>query len=828
MIDNNMQDILKGLNEAQREAAQQTEGPLLIVAGAGTGKTRTLISRMAFIITNGLARPHEILMVTFTNKAANELKSRINNLIGIEPADLSWVGTFHSMSTKILRRESEHVGLSPNFSILDDKDQLKVIQGILTHNKIDKKEWTPRQLASLINYWKNEAKLPEDLHQSEKETFGGKAFKLYEQYQDELRRSNCADFGDLILHVVKILSNNGDLLNFYQDKLFYIMVDEYQDTNIAQYKWLRLLAQKRKNICCVGDDDQSIYSWRGAKPKIMLDFPKYYPASKICKLEENYRSTFHILNSAVGLIQNNFHRHQKTLRMAEHTEIGAYKVQVHCFNRLGEESRFVAHNIKQLYEKGFAGINYGFNEIAVAARTWSQTAEIEENFMALQIPYRVIGGPKFYDRKEVKDAIAYLKLINNPADGVAFDRTVNTPPRGIGKVTVEKIGQYAASNWLTKIDAARQMVAAELLPKATLNKVNQFLADYEHWSKLLRTNQSWWSRNIDSVFEQIGFRDYLKKFYPDDFKERLDNQTKLADMASRFDTLGEYIEHISLLNEANQPQDTQINKVTLMTLHASKGSEYPVMHLIGWNEGGLPWIRSIEETLKNQPKAGFELAKLILNQPPKTIAHISWFFRLAKAVRAELQDPTVSSIPELDELSDTILSWDPNILPTSLIKETELAKRIVSSDDLEEERRLAHVGITRVMKLCIISYSTTTLYNGSRLANLPPSRFIKELSPEHILLFNNGRLLNRTMGPHTQANSMNSKNSSFTPLKNKVSDNTKTKRPLPTKKGIGEGQRVKHPTFGKGTVVAASNNRLMVKFDNKVEKLLLADYITKL
>ncbi len=817
-------DILKGLNSAQKEAVRQTDGPLLIVAGAGTGKTRTLISRMAYIIQNGLARPWEVFMVTFTNKAANELKTRIQNLIDVDPSELTWVGTFHSMSAKILRREAERVGLNTNFSIIDDRDQQKVIKELLDREKIDKKEWTPRHLASLINHWKNDARLPDDLNDHEKKSFGGKAFKLYQMYQSELQVSNCADFGDLILHVVKIFAENGGPLAEYQDKFIYFMVDEYQDTNICQYQLIRLLTQKKKNLCCVGDDDQAIYSWRGAKPQIMLDFSNHFTGARILRLEENYRSSFHILKSAVGLIQNNLYRHGKSLRMAEPTSAGAHKIRVHSYGTPGQEARFVADNVRRLTDVGVGARTFDLSEIAVAARTWSQTADIEEKFMELQIPYRVVGGPKFYDRREIKDALGYLKLIHNPADGVAFDRIVNTPPRGIGKVTVERISQFASEHGIAKLDAARQMVAENALGPAAARRVGAFASNVDHWSDQLLVSDAQWVQKVTSVFEEVGFPDYLKKNFPDDFTVRMDNQAKLAEMAGRFDSLDEYIEHISLLNEDSTQAKATSSEVTLMTLHASKGSEYPVMHLIGWNEGGLPWIRSLEDALQNRSRTGYELAVLLLRYKPRTVDDMGRFFRRAKDAVTEMDDPSMVDEPDLRELCNLILKWDRSRVPDDIGQETELARRLATSEELEEERRLAHVGITRVKELCYISYSTTVLLNGQMISNLQASRFIKELPPESVEFYVNGRLMSGARRGHFQPRHKQAAILTKSPQVGGGVQNGANHRA----ERINEGHRVKHPTFGNGTVMAASNNRLMIKFDNKTEKLILAEYVAKI
>ncbi len=806
---------LDGLNKAQLEAVQNLDGPLLIVAGAGTGKTRTLVTRLAHLINLGLARPYEILAVTFTNKAANELKQRIEVLTGIDPLELSWVGTFHSMAAKILKFEAERVGLTSNFTIVDDNDQTKIIKDLLKSKKIDSDDIPPRMLIGHINRWKNDAKGPSNLTDLEKGMFQGRAKKLYQSYQKTLLDSNCVDFGDLLLHVVKLFSSQPDALITYQNKFYYIMVDEYQDTNICQYQLLRLLTQENKNLCCVGDDDQAIYSWRGARPQIMLKFKEHYPDAHIVKLEENYRSTKHILGAGVGLIQKNVLRHGKSLKVGLSHTGTPNKVRIHKFSELYDEARFIGKSIQKLKSEGVQGRTYSYSEIAVAARTWAVTADIEETFIESNIPYRVIGGPKFFDRKEVKDILGYLKVCHNPLDNFSFGRIINTPTRGIGKVTCEKISTYADEHNISHLEAARKIVSEKGLGTASLTKLQNFLTSLEGWSKKLKDNNLFLHNSISTLVSEIGYRDYLMKNFPDNFEGRAENVDKLSDMAGRHETLGEFIEQAGLMNAEENQADNSKHKVSLMTLHACKGSEYPAVYLIGWFEGGLPINRVLDEVRQEVTPLIYQLAMALFNSTPKSSIDRMRLFNLANRVLDEKPDQITEKVNLGKNLAKLILKTGC----TTITHEMEaLAKKIASSEAIEEERRLAHVGITRAQELCVITYNEVIKYRGQKHSGLLPSRFIKELPGEDIEHFDKERSISPgSVGNHSQLS-----RSVFKQERKKLS------REITKNKNISEGTRVSHSTFGKGTVKATSNNRLLIKFDNNQEKLILNDFVTVL
>ena len=806
------QGYLAGLNEAQLKAVQHLEGPLLIVAGAGTGKTRTLVTRMAHLINLGLARPYEILAVTFTNKAANELKQRIKSLTGIDPLELSWVGTFHSMAAKILKMEAERVGLTNNFTIIDDNDQNKIIKGLLKAKKISADDIPPRMLIGQINRWKNDAKGPSNLIDSEKELFNGRAQEIYQAYQKELLHSNCADFGDLLLHVVKLFSTQEFALKNYQDKFYYILVDEYQDTNICQYQLLRLLTQGNKNICCVGDDDQAIYSWRGARPQIMLNFSKHFPEAELVKLEENYRSTRHILGAGVGLIQKNILRHDKSLRVGLPDTADPNKVRVHQFNELYDEAKFIGKNIRKLHAEGIGGRKFSYSEIAVAARTWAETADIEEEFIESNIPYRVIGGPKFFDRKEIKDILGYLKVSHNPLDNFSFARIINTPTRGIGKITYEKISGYAETHNISHLEAARKLVSEKGLATGSLTKLRNFLTLLEGWSAKLGDRDLLLENSIRTLIADIGFRDYLMKNHPENFEERLENVDKLSDMAGRYESLGNFVEQAGLLNADETQEEQPKDQVSLLTLHASKGSEYPAVYLIGWYEGGLPLNRVIEERHLTISPSTYHLAMTLLYNPPK---HAMDRRRLKDYARIVLQEKQAHFSDEYNfgkKLANLILKSD---LSKITEEEESLARKITSSEAIEEERRLAHVGITRAQELCIITYNQVNRFRGQVFSGLPPSRFIKELPNGDVEHYKKELLVAKgSKGPHTRP-----KQKGFYQERSK---NTSDKS---EDWSIAVGARVVHNTFGKGTVLATSTNRLLIKFDSKQEKLILNDYV---
>jgi DNA helicase-2/ATP-dependent DNA helicase PcrA len=577
-------DYLAGLNPEQRQAVEATEGPVLVLAGAGTGKTRVLTTRLAHILATGRARPWELLTVTFTNKAAREMRERITGIIGPQAEGLRWLGTFHSIAAQILRRHAELVGLKSNYTILDDDDQERLIKQVLEAENIDAKRWTPKALAGLIDHWKNRGWTADKLPPSEGAQFAnGKGEKLYRMYQDRLRVLNACDFGDLLLHNLTIFTKNPDVLGEYHGRFRYILVDEYQDTNVAQYLWLRLLAQKAQNICCVGDDDQSIYGWRGAEVDNILRFERDFPGATVIRLERNYRSTSHILAAASGLIAANKGRLGKTLW----TEAdGGEKVVVRGVWDGEAESRLIADEIETAKRKGRK-----YRDIAILVRAAFQMRAFEERFVLLQIPYVVIGGPRFFERAEIRDAVAYLRLIFSEDDDLAFERIVNQPKRGIGDTTVQKLLQIARLNGVSASVAARQLVLTDELAARTRTALTTFLRDLDRWRGEAARIQH--ARLMETVLEESGYTDMLRLDRSPQAQTRLENLKELVNAMGQFDTLEAFLEHVSLVLDLDKSSGD--DRVQIMTLHQAKGLEFPLVFLPGWEEGVFPSQRSMDE-----------------------------------------------------------------------------------------------------------------------------------------------------------------------------------------------------------------------------------------
>ncbi len=552
---------LEGLNAEQREAVEAVEGPVLVLAGAGTGKTRVLPTRLAHILATGRAQPWQILSVTFTNKAAREMKERVGKIIGEAVEGVPWLGTFHSISAQILRRHAELVGLKSNFTILDTDDQLRLLKQIIQAENIDEKRWTPRHLASLIDGWKNRGLKPEQLGEEDKWTFAeGRGQGLYTIYQERLKTLNCCDFGDLLLHTLHIFKDHTDVLAEYHKKFRYILVDEYQDTNVSQYLWLRLLAQGTGNICCVGDDDQSIYGWRGAEVDNILRFEKDFPGAHVVRLERNYRSTEHILAAASGLIAANRSRLGKTLWTADD---GGEKVQVRGIWDGEAEARFVAEEIENWSSKG----RY-YSDAAVLVRASWQMRAFEDRFIMLGLPYKVIGGPRFFERAEVRDAHAYLRLVRSPEDDLAFERIVNTPKRGIGDTTVQKIAVAARSMQVPMTEAARRMVGTDEIRGKARTALQVFLRDLERWRE--QSEQSRLDELAEIVLDESGYTAMWREDKTPQAAGRLENLKELIRSMGEWETLEAYLEHVSLVTDADRT--TEADEVSLMTLHAAKAS----------------------------------------------------------------------------------------------------------------------------------------------------------------------------------------------------------------------------------------------------------------
>nr|WP_232479777.1 UvrD-helicase domain-containing protein [Sphingomonas sp. TX0522] len=581
-----MQDppYLKGLNPPQRDAVLTTEGPVLMLAGAGTGKTAALTARLAHLLWTRKAWPSEILAVTFTNKAAREMRERVGRMVGDAVEGMPWLGTFHAIGAKMLRRHAELVGLQSNFTILDTDDQLRLLKQLIVAADIDEKRFPARSLAGLIDDWKNRGLVPADIDAGESERYAnGRGGELYTQYQARLRNVNACDFGDLLLHMLTILKTHADVLRTYQERFKYIMVDEYQDTNIVQYLWLRLLAQTRKNIACVGDDDQSIYSWRGAQVENILKFEKDFPGAKVIRLEQNYRSTPHILGAASGVIAHNGGRLGKTLWTE--LDVGE-KVRVLGVWDGPEEARRVSDEIEAAQRNGTP-----LDHIAILVRAQHQTREFEDRFISIGMPYRIVGGYRFYERAEIRDALAYLRIVNQPSDDLAFERIVNVPKRGLGDKAIAKIHQLARAEGVPlTIAAARILDTDELTPQAR-RALGNFVGDVARWRDRARDLPH--AELARQMLDESGYTAMWQAEKSVEASGRLENLSELIRAMEEYESLGAFLEHVSLVMDKDGA--VQAPEVTIMTIHAAKGLEFDTVFLVGWEEGLFPSQRAIDE-----------------------------------------------------------------------------------------------------------------------------------------------------------------------------------------------------------------------------------------
>jgi DNA helicase-2/ATP-dependent DNA helicase PcrA len=633
-------DYLKNLNNAQKEAVLYLDGPLLIVAGAGSGKTKVLTSRIAHIIKEKKAFPNQILSVTFTNKAAKEMQTRVSKMLGSAATGLSWLGTFHSICAKILRKHATAANLNSNFTIIDTDDQTRLIKNICKSENIDIKQLAPRFILAIIDRWKNKGYYPSEVIINKKDIYEKTILPLYKIYQQKLIDLNSCDFGDLILHTVKILENYPDIRQIYTTNFKYILVDEYQDTNFIQSKWLNLLSEKTKNLCCVGDDDQSIYSWRGAEIKNFLEFDQVYENTKVIRLEQNYRSSQNILSVASNLISNNQNRVGKTLTTT--MEEGDL-VKLNCFKNGKDEAIGISDEIEKKLKK-----KYSFNEMAILVRAIFQTREFEERFLKIGMPYRILGGTKFYERAEIKDCVAYLRLIHQERDDLAFERIVNNPKRSIGDTTLKTVHEFGKENNLSLESAANKMIEQNLIKPKTKIGLSFFLNALNKWRNDLNIKKVNHIKLLQIVLDESGYSAMLKNKKDLDNENRLENIKELLSAMKEFDNLESFLEHVSLATSIDQEWDGE--KVNMMTMHAAKGLEFDVVFLPGWEEGLFPHQKSIEEKGQN---------------------------------------------------------------------------------GLEEERRLAYVGITRAKKKAIISFSMNRFYQGDWIDSMA-SRFIEELPEKHL------------------------------------------------------------------------------------------------
>ncbi len=752
-------DYLKGLNEEQREAVLTTEGPLLVLAGAGTGKTRVLTTRIAHILTTRLAWPSEILSVTFTNKAAREMKERIGVLVGSGVEGMPWLGTFHSIGARILRRHAELVGLKPDFTILDTDDQIRLIKQLLDVANIDEKRWPAKQFAGMLDGWKNRGLRPRDVPVADRSAFAnGRAPDLYQQYQDRLATLNATDFGDLLLLCIGLFRDHPDVLAEYHKRFKYILVDEYQDSNVAQYLWLRLLAQGKPapeaNLCVVGDDDQSIYGWRGAEVDNILRFEKDFPGAKVIRLERNYRSTSNILAAASHLIAHNEGRLGKTLQ----TDVGEAGdlVGVTSVWDSEEEARQIGEEIEQFQRQGDE-----LNSMAILVRASHQMREFEERFITLGLSYRVIGGPRFYERKEVRDALAYLRLVANPTDDLAFERIINTPKRGLGDSTLKILFDTARHQHIPLFNAVRMLIETEELKPKQRTTLRDLVAQFDNWAERGRTIAH--SELAQQVLDESGYTEMWQLDKSPDSAGRLENLKELVRSMEGFENLAGFLEHVSLVME----RDTGAGEdaVSIMTLHSAKGLEFKTVFLPGWEEGLFPSQRTLDEG----GRAG-----------------------------------------------------------------------------LEEERRLAYVGLTRARKRLRVFLAQNRRIHGLWQSAIP-SRFLDELPAEAVEVKDTGssyggygyggRNANRfdTRDPFDsvyetpgwqRARAQSGQRKSAGPL---TIDGDLVARSVDDGRGSAYdlGQRVFHLKFGYGRVDAIEGNKLTIEFEKAGRKKVLDSFIQK-
>ena len=730
-------DAFKKLNEVQKEAVLHDNGPLLVLAGAGTGKTGVLTTRLARILMENMALPGEILSVTFTNKAANEMKSRVGNLIGDMVTGLKWLGTFHSIGAQILRQYPEKVGLKNGFIILDTDDQLRLLKQIIKEENIDDKKWSAKGLLSLIDNWKNKGLSPNQISSDDGDYFAnGKGKVLYKKYQDQLKFFNAADFGDLILECIRLFNENPDILESFQNRFKYMLVDEYQDTNTSQYTLLKLLSGKWKNICCVGDDDQSIYSWRGAEVTNILKFEKDFLDSKIIRLEQNYRSTGNILAAASKLIEANESRFGKTLWTSSN---GGEKVSVTSTWDGEEEARIITDEIEQqsLNKKNL-------DEVAILVRASFQMREFEDRFVSIGLPYKVIGGPRFYERKEIRDANAYFRLAIQPNDSLALERILNVPKRGIGETTLKKIKDYAKNNNIPTIDSIRDLIkTSEIKPKTKIS-LGHFIELTERWNDLIAERNHYEMAEI--ILEDSGYLEMLRNDDTITAAGRLDNIKELFRSIEPFESLNAYLEHISLVMEIDK--NPEGNKVSLMTLHAAKGLEFDYVFLPGWEEGVFPNQRSLDE-------GGVK--------------------------------------------------------------------------SLEEERRLAYVGITRAKIKSSIFYAANRKMHNQWLSSIP-SRFVNELPEDNIdvnLSHFSGNKGNFTdikeddIFDQSDYSTPGWERAKIQSLSNKRIQEEEKKISVDSNSKFSPGMLVMHKKFGKGKIETVDGKKLTISFGgNGIRKVM--------
>ena len=746
---------LDGLNPAQREAVEALDGPVLMLAGAGTGKTKALTCRIAHLLTTGKARPNEILSVTFTNKAAREMKGRIGALMGETIEGMPWLGTFHAICVKLLRRHAELVGLKSNFTILDTDDRLRLLKQLVAAENIDDKRWPPRMLANIIDGWKNKAWTPDTVPVAETAAYDGRGVPLYAAYQRRLKELNAADFGDLLLHMVTIFQDHPDVLAQYQRWFRFILVDEYQDTNVAQYLWLRLLAQGHKNVCCVGDDDQSIYGWRGAEVGNILKFESDFPGAKVVRLEQNYRSTGHILGAASGVIAANKGRLGKELFTAAGE---GEKVRLIGHWDGEEETRWIGEEVEAM-QRGTRGRDpMSLESMAILVRASHQMRAFEDRFLTIGLPYRVIGGPRFYERLEIRDAMAYFRLAVSQDDDLAFERIVNTPKRGLGDKAVQTIQRTARTNGVSLVEGARLCVQGGLIKGKGGANLAELVQGLDRWHRQLREESDTHVELAEMILDESGYTTMWQNDKTPEAPGRLENLKELVEALEQFENLQGFLEHVSLIMD-NESEETE-EKVTIMTLHGAKGLEFPAVFLPGWEDGLFPSQRSMDESgLKG----------------------------------------------------------------------------------LEEERRLAYVGITRAEEVCTISFAGNRRVYGQWQSQMP-SRFIDELPEDHVEVLTPPGLYGSTGGgmdlPHSdlpdRAAGADAYNSPGWRRMQARRDRRPMSQPAEARglvidaqaiSAFTVGDRVFHQKFGYGEVMEIEGDKLLIEFDKAGAKRVVGKFV---
>jgi DNA helicase-2/ATP-dependent DNA helicase PcrA len=737
---------LNGLNPAQRVAVQTLSGPVLVLSGAGTGKTRVLTSRLAELVATGTAKPWNILAVTFTNKAAREMKSRVSAMVG-PLAEQAWLGTFHAIAARMLRRHADLVGLRSDFTILDVDDQIRLIKQLMEVENIDAKRWPARLLGGVIQRWKDRGLTPEKIGAAEAgDLANGQMRELYTAYQARLLALNAVDFGDLLLHMLTVLQSHPDVLAEYHARITHIMVDEYQDTNVAQYLWLRLLTGTERNLCCVGDDDQSIYGWRGAEVGNILKFESDFPGAAIVRLEENYRSTGHILAAASGIIAHNESRLGKTLYTS--ADAGE-KLRVNGYWDGADEARAVSADIEAMHADG-----QDLSQIAVLVRAGFQTREFEERFIAIGLPYRVVGA-RFYERAEIRDAIAYLRLIAQPADDLAFERIINTPKRGLGTASIQALHMQARASDKPLLAAAIDLSQSDELRPAARNALGEFCQNIRRWRDSVGSMHHTDLAKI--VLDESGYTGMWMADKSPEAEGRLENLTELVNAMQDFDSLQGFLEHISLVMDGDRESET--GEVTLMTLHAAKGLEFDTVFLPGWEEGIFPSQRTIDEN---------------------------------------------------------------------------------GAVGLEEERRLAYVGITRARKTVQLSFAGSRRIHGQWQSSIP-SRFVQELPPETVIediaqglggAIPFGRAAQVQMSGDSSFGGSGETRGGYGPGWRRMAERRAGGiddgfRASNNKIEFALGERVFHQKFGMGNITHIDGDKLEIAFDKAGSKKVVAGFVSK-